>query len=59
MFVRVMWTIHGLRTVHIDSVNNDGDDDEDRSAIILLFFDQKLLHVGLCLLSVGVKHHNL
>ena len=40
-------------------VNNDGDDDEDRSAIILLFFDQKSLHVGLCLLSVGVKHHNL
>ena len=56
--MRVMWTIHGLRTVHIDCVNNDGDD-EDRSAIILLFFDQKLLHVGLCLLSVGVKHHNL
>ena len=40
-------------------VNNDGDDDEDSSAIILLFFDQKLLHVGLCLLSEGVKHHNL
>ena len=40
-------------------VNNDGDDDEDRSAIILLFFDQKLLHVELCLLSLGVKHHNL
>ena len=45
-------------TLYIDCVNNDGDD-EDRSAIILLFFDQKLLHVGLCLLSVGVKHHNL
>ena len=58
-FLCVMWTIHGLRIVHIDCVNNDGDDDEDRSAIILLFFDQKLLHVGLCLLSVGVKHHNL
>ena len=40
-------------------VNNDRDDDEDSSAIILLFFDQKLLNVGLCLLSVGVKHHNL
>ena len=39
--------------------DDDGDDDEDRSAIILLFFDQKLLHVGLCVLSVGVKHHNL